>query len=192
MSDLKKVSRGFSRKDWLEAALEMMGEGSLADLTIEKLSKRLKVAKSGFYWHFGNRQALLDELLEYWAEDLTANLTQDRNLLSLDPKDRLTEASKAILRFDLARHDLAIRHAAEKEEKIAEIVQRVTEARLDFIRRAFSELGFEGDDLEMRAMLFVGYHTWEHTTFKGVSKERRRELINLQIDLLTSGLPTEK
>ncbi len=186
MQDEVKVSRGYSRNDWLEAALEMMGEGSLADLTIEKLAKRLNVAKSGFYWHFRSRQALLDALLEYWAEDLTQSVTDNHELHSFEPKTRLLETSEAILRFDLARHDLAVRHAAEKDEKIAQIVQRVTDLRLDFVRRAFSELGFSGDELEMRTLLFVGYHTWETTTFKSMTKERRKELIKRRIDLLTS------
>ncbi len=186
MQDEVKVSRGYSRNDWLEAALEMMGEGSLADLTIERLAKRLKVAKSGFYWHFRSRQALLDALLEYWAEDLTQSVTDNHELHSFEPKTRLLETSEAILRFDLARHDLAVRHAAEKDEKIAQIVQRVTDLRLDFVRRAFSELGFSGDELEMRTLLFVGYHTWETTTFKSMTKERRKELIKRRIDLLTS------
>lgn len=184
-----RVSRGFSKNDWLEAALEMMGEGSLADLSIEKLAKRLNVAKSGFYWHFRSRQALLDALLEYWAKDLTQSITENNELLSMEPKARLQAAADAILRFDLARHDLAVRHAAEKDKKIAGIVRRVTKIRLDFLRQTLSELGFKGDDLEMRAMLFVGYHTWEFTTFKGMSKKRRKELINTRIELLTSRLP---
>lgn len=190
MEEKNKVSRGHSKNDWLEAALEMMGEGSLADLTIEKLAKRLNVAKSGFYWHFRNRQALLDALLEYWEEDLTHSVTENQELLSLEPRARLNATAHAILRFDLARHDLAVRHAAEKDEKIAEVVQRITESRLDFARHVFSELGFVGDDLEMRAMLFVGYHTWEFTTFKTMTKERRKELIENRIDLLTSGSKT--
>lgn len=186
MTQKTKVSRGFSKSDWLEAALEMMGEGSLADLTIEKLAKRLKVAKSGFYWHFRSREALIDALLEYWAEDLTRSVTENDELLSMEPYQRLIATAEAILDLDLARHDLAVRHAAEKDNKIAEIALRVTDLRLGFLRQAFSELGFTGDDLEMRTMLFVGYQTWEYTTFQMLTKERRRQLIKRRIDLLTS------
>ena len=95
MGEGNKVSRGYSKNDWLEAALEMMGEGSLADLTIEKLAKRLKVAKSGFYWHFRTRQALLDALLQYWAEDLTRNITENEELHAMEPKARLIATAEA-------------------------------------------------------------------------------------------------
>ena len=186
----KTVSRGFSKKDWIEAALEMMGEGSLADLKIENLAKRLKVAKSGFYWHFRSRQALLEALMTYWVEDLNQSIAENKELLSMEPKARLVATAEAILQFESARHDLAVRHAAEKDKKIAAIADRVTEFRLEFVRQTLSELGFSGDDLEMRAMLFVGYHSWEFTTFKTITKERRKELIKIRIDLLTSGSST--
>ena len=58
--------------------------------------------------------------------------------------------------------------------------------RLDFIRRALSELGFTDEDLEMRTMLFVCYHRLESSMFREVSRKRRRELIAKRIELLTS------
>jgi hypothetical protein len=57
---------------------------------------------------------------------------------------------------------------------------------LDFVRDALSELGFTGDDLEMRSMLFVCYHTWELPMFREISRKRRRELIAKRIELLTA------
>ena len=181
-----KVSRGYSKKDWLEAALEMMGEGSLSDLTIEALAKRLGVAKSGFYWHFGTRSALLDELLKYWAADLTENITKNTALLSMEPKQRLRKAAEAICDNDLARHDMAVRQWARKDKNADAIVRKVTQSRLDFVKQALQELGFEGDDLDMRAMLFVCYHTWEATMFPKLSRKRRRDLIASRVDLVTN------
>jgi AcrR family transcriptional regulator len=181
-----KVSRGFSKKDWLEAALEMMGEGSLSDLTIEALAKRLGVAKSGFYWHFGTRSALLEDLLKYWAADLTENITENEALLSMEPKQRLRKAAEAILDNNLARHDMAVRQWARKDKEAEKVVRKVTQSRLRFAGQALRELGFEGDDLDMRAMLFVCYHTWEATMFRELSRKRRRDLIARRIDLLTN------
>jgi hypothetical protein len=60
--------------------------------------------------------------------------------------------------------------------------------RMDFIRKAFSELGFTDDDLEMRTMLFACYHTWESSMFPGVSRKRRKELIGKRVDLLTANV----
>ena len=49
-------------------------------------------------------------------------------------------------------------------------------------------LGFTGDDLEMRSMLFVCYHAWESPMFREISRKRRREQIAKRIELLMSKL----
>jgi len=69
-------------------------------------------------------------------------------------------------------------------------VKKANNLRMDFIRKAFSELGFAGDDLEMRTMLFACYHTWEASMFPGVSRKRRKELIGKRVDLLTAKIPS--
>ena len=58
--------------------------------------------------------------------------------------------------------------------------------RLDFARSILSDLGFRGRQLEMRARLFVGYHTWEQATFADLSKKERRALLRLRHKLLVS------
>ncbi len=68
----------------------------------------------------------------------------------------------------------------------ARAVRKVNRVRLDFVASAFSELGFTGDDLEMRSMLFVCYHSWESPMFRNLSRKRRRELIAKRMEFLTS------
>ena len=91
-----------------------------------------------------------------------------------------------ILDYDLNRYELGIRHWAMQDAEAAMAVEMVNQLRLDFIGKAFSELGFSGDDLEMRTMLYVGYHSAESIIFREVSQKRRRKLITKRIDLLTS------
>ncbi|MEN8800875.1 MAG: hypothetical protein ABF297_02765 [Thiogranum sp.] len=59
-----------------------------------------------------------------------------------------------ILDYDLTRYEIAIRQWALQDPEAARVVRKVNRFRLDFVRRALSELGFTDDDLEMRAMLF--------------------------------------
>jgi hypothetical protein len=129
---------------------------------------------------------LLEDLLKYWAADLTENITENEALLSMEPKQRLRKAAEAILDNNLARHDMAVRQWARKDKEAEKIVRKVTQSRLRFAGQALRELGFEGDDLDMRAMLFVCYHTWEATMFRELSRKRRRDLIARRIDLLTN------
>jgi hypothetical protein len=107
-------------------------------------------------------------------------------LLSLEPVDRLIRLAEMILDYDLARYEIPIRQWALQDKRAAREVRRVNRIRLDLLRNTFSELGFTGEDLEMRAMLFVCYQTWESPMFPELSRKRRRELIAKRIELLTS------
>jgi hypothetical protein len=90
-----------------------------------------------------------------------------------------------ILDADLAQYDLAFRAWADRDPKVAAQVRRVYRERLDFVRGLFRELGFEGEDLEMRTRLFVAYHGWERVTFPKEPKRRLRALIDRRLALLT-------
>ncbi len=60
-------SRGrFSKSDWLAAALDVLADGGIEAIRVERLAKQLGVAKSGLYYHFRDRDDLHAELLLYW------------------------------------------------------------------------------------------------------------------------------
>ena len=48
------------REAWIEAALQALATGGPDAIRVEALAASLGVSKGGFYWHFENRQALLD------------------------------------------------------------------------------------------------------------------------------------
>ncbi len=181
-----KVRRGVTKAEWQEAALKAISEGGISAVTIEGLARSLGINKSGFYWHFKNRDDLLRQILEFWIHEDTEVISDNPKILTIEPRQRLVMIAELILDYDLNRFELGIRHWAMQDTKAAQAVKKVNQLRLDFIRKAFSELGFSGDDLEMRTMLFVGYHSGEAFIFREVSRKRRRSLITRRIDLLTS------
>jgi AcrR family transcriptional regulator len=179
-------NRGRSRAEWLEAGLGLLASGSVEAISVERLSRSLGIAKSGFYWHFRNRDDLLRQMLDHWVHELTEVVTGNEQLQALEPKLRLVTTAETILDYDLARLDMAIRQWALTDKLAARAVRKVNRIRLGFVSEALSELGFDGDELEMRAMLFVCYHTWESAMFREISRKRRRELIARRLELLTS------
>ncbi|MEJ7785339.1 MAG: helix-turn-helix domain-containing protein, partial [Solirubrobacteraceae bacterium] len=66
------------RSTWIAAALKALAAGGPEAVRIEALASSLGVSKGGFYWHFGNRQALFDEMLDAWeraaVEDVIARV----------------------------------------------------------------------------------------------------------------------
>jgi AcrR family transcriptional regulator len=175
-----------SKAQWLDMALEVLETDGVAGVRIEVLAKRLAISKSGFYWHFKNRDHLLKDMLDYWSHEITEVITANPEILTLKPKGRLIRTAEIILDYQLTRYEIPIRQWALQDAGAARAVKKVNRLRLDFVGGAFSELGFKGDDLDMRSMLFVCYHTWESPMFREVSRKRRRELIAKRIELLTS------
>jgi AcrR family transcriptional regulator len=181
----KKIHRGVSKAEWLEKALQTLGKGGVAAITVEGMAKLLGINKSGFYWHFKNRDDLLRQLLNYWTHEVTEVITDNPDLFKLEPKARLIKIAEMILDFELTRYEIAIRQWALHDELAARAAKKVNRVRLDFVSNTLSELGFKGADLDMRTMLFVCYQSLESPMFPEISRKRRRELIHKRIDLLT-------
>ncbi len=74
---------------------------------------------------------------------------------------------------------------AQSDARATKAVKKVTKARLDYTRSIFSELGFRGDELEMRAMLFVVYVSWERPMFGKYNQQKWEKLKKRRINLLT-------
>ncbi len=55
-----------SRDDWIEAAWAALGEGGVEAVRVERLARKLDVTKGSFYWHFKDRQDLIDALMDRW------------------------------------------------------------------------------------------------------------------------------
>ena len=185
ITDKKKKNR-VSKADWLEKALEVLESDGLDEVKIERLARELKVSRSGFYWHFENRQALIRSMIEYWGAKFTSVVSTNRKLINASPKERLYKIMKMILEHKLTRYEIPMRACAEKDPVAMELVNRIYQERLDFLRSTFSEMGFEGEDLEMRTHLFVCYHTWEGVMFVKLSKAKRLKWLKSRVELLCS------
>jgi AcrR family transcriptional regulator len=180
-----KAKRGVSKSQWLDAGLEMLVQEGATGVTIERLARRVGVARSGFYWHFKDRDELLQGLLDHWTHELTGVIVENPLIQKLPPRERLQAIAETILDYDLTRFDLAVRQWALHDQVAARAVRRVNRLRLTFIRQAFDELGFDEDEAEMRARTFACYYTWEAPMFPELSHKQRRQQITPRLDLLT-------
>jgi len=180
-----KTRKRVSKDEWLARALEVLSAEGVSGLRIERLARDLDISKSGFYWHFKDRSDLLRQLLDYWAYEYTEVVTQFQELNRVDPESRLNMIADMIRKHNLTKFDLSIRAWAEHDEMAAEMMAKVYHKRLSFLRGIFRELGFKGDELEMRTLLFVCYHSWEMSMYGGESERKLARLQKLRIKLLT-------
>ena len=178
-----KIKR-VSKDQWLTKALDTLESSGVEAVKIERLAKGFGISRSGFYWHFKNRRDLLDHLLDYWVSKYTDVVTDNPDLLRLDPKKRLLNTMEMIRDKKLAKYDLAMTLWARLDPQVNRVVKKVVKMRLDYLRGIFAELGFEGDELEMRTRLFVCYHSWEDTIFPDLSNQKHSKLLKLRYKYL--------
>src|SRR6478752_368690 len=59
------------RTVWIDAGLRALAAGGPDAVRIDVLAQQLGVTRGGFYWHFGSREAFLEELLDEWERRCT-------------------------------------------------------------------------------------------------------------------------
>ena len=70
----KTAEPPLARKDWVDAAIEMMAEDNVEALRVDNLAERLGVTKGSFYWHFKGREDLIFSVLEAWRLQMTSQI----------------------------------------------------------------------------------------------------------------------
>ncbi len=184
-------SKRISKANWLEKALEILALDGIEEVKINRLAKELKVSRSGFYWHFENRQGLINAMIKFWGTEFTEVVTSNKKLLSYEPKKRLYRTMRMIVEHNLTQLELPMLACAQTDPIANKLVNRVYQMRIDFFRSALSEMGFEGEDLEMRCYLFTCYHTWEGNMFRNLlSKAKRLKWLKMRLEMLCA--PTDK
>jgi AcrR family transcriptional regulator len=173
------------KSDWLKLALEVLEEGGIQAVRVEIMAARLNVAKSGFYYHFRDRDDLYEKMLDHWLTMDGAPLVRERMAEAVSPQDRLRIVADVVDKAGLSRFDVAVRQWARQDQKVRRVWRAEMKKRIAHIRGFFAELGFEGDDLEMRTRTFVAYQTSERDLFDDLSVKDREKMRSLQIALLT-------
>jgi AcrR family transcriptional regulator len=64
------MEKDLDKNDWLKAARLALLKGGVDAVRVEPLARDLHVTKGSFYWHFKDRDALLDLLLSEWENEM--------------------------------------------------------------------------------------------------------------------------
>jgi AcrR family transcriptional regulator len=150
------------RNRWIEEGLRVLGDGGPEAVRIEPLAQALGVSKGGFYWHFADRQALLQEMLDTWERTWVDEAIEAVEAEGEDARSRLRGLfALAVASGDeLFKIELAIRNWARREEAVAERLRHVDNRRMNYMRSLFGAICKDDDDVEARCLLtfslFVG------------------------------------
>jgi len=174
------------RASWISEGLRALAAGGPEAVRIEALAKSLRASKGSFYWHFADRRALLDALLDAWertyVDDAIAQVEADGG----DGRQRLRDL------FELAEEsaaellplDLAIREWARRDPVVMARLTQVDNRRMGYLRSLFSDFTAHAADAETRSLLVFCVWVGQPLVAAEHGTRRRADVVRAALDFV--------
>jgi AcrR family transcriptional regulator len=171
------------REAWVGAALAALAAGGPDGVRVEALAASLGVSKGGFYWHFTDRQALLEELLDSWekagSEDVIARIENE----SGDARAKLRQLFGLAPSANFAV-ELAVRDWSRRDRDVAARLRRIDSRRMEFLRSLFGQFCVDEDDVKARSMLAYSLLIGSYFVVAQHDGRTRSQMLALALDRL--------
>ncbi len=145
--------------DWIAAATDVLRDKSIDAVRVDVLAKVLNVTRGSFYWHFKDRNDLLERVLQRWRDAATEQIIE--RFQKTPPLQRIGEFLTLPFRGQTAQNsasiELAIRAWARRDALARQAVETIDSYRLAYVAQCFRELGFSAEEAKMRAFVVYGY-----------------------------------
>lgn len=148
----KKERSTLSAGDWEQQALVLIAEQGIRAVAVELLARRMGVTKGSFYWHFQNREALIEQSLLRWEKHDATNLQTSLGAIE-DPRERLRSFFRRTGREKLTHNVYSSLCMASDHPQVEPLLERVAARRMQHIEKAFEEIGFAPREASHRARL---------------------------------------
>jgi AcrR family transcriptional regulator len=174
-----------SEELWLTAAYEVLTESGVEAVKVMPLARRLGQTRTGFYWYFKDREALLEAMIRRWEEKNTGNLLNRTRAFAESISEAMFNLFDCWLDDDLfdARLDLAIRNWARNDANLKPRLDRADAQRLDAIIAMFTRFGFSPNEAEVRAMTVIytqiGYISLQVSEARAARVDRMPEYVEV-------------
>ncbi len=171
------------RGAWVDAALRALGTGGPDAVRVEALAASLGVSKGGFYWHFKDRQALLDEMLDSWEKNVVEDVIAHLESQPADPRAKLQQLFELAPSVDFAV-ELALRDWSRRDSAVAERLHRIDNRRMEYMRSLFGQFCADERDVEARSMLAFSLFIGSYFIVAEHDGRTRSEVLQLAMDRL--------
>lgn len=147
--------------DWIAAATHVLRDQSIDAVRVDVLAKVLNVTRGSFYWHFKDRNDLLERVLTSWRDAATEQIIQRFENSGATPEMLIKELLLLPFRGqsaqDSASIELAIRGWARRDELARQALEAVDAKRLSYITRCFQALSLPQAEAQLRAFMLYSY-----------------------------------
>lgn len=162
-----------SKQDWLLAALDIIEQYGRSALTIERLCKKMKKTKGGFYHHFEDAFALQEAILEEWEQRQTsafieaADQTEDRNA-----------ALNELAMSSNWNQERAIRAWAFENDDVRIRVESVDRRRIAYLGSLFEEHGCTNTE-DLALIEYAAFIGAQHLSIASANPKERTRMSNI-------------
>jgi AcrR family transcriptional regulator len=168
------------RSGWIDDGLRALAAGGPDAVRIESLARALGVSKGGFYWHFDDRRALLEELLDTWERVSIDEVIERVESGGGDARARLRRLfALASSSEGLLAIDLAVRDWSRRDPAVAERLRRADNRRMAYMRSLFAAFCPDEDDVEVRCMLAFSLWIGNHFVAADHGQRSRADVLRL-------------
>jgi AcrR family transcriptional regulator len=131
----------FQPERWIDAGFARLGADGLDAVRVEVIARDLGVSKGSFYWHFRDREALLDAMLARWEKDETEWLRHS----TVERESAAARWARFVRRCTDSERtpiEAAIRAWARRDSRVAAVVSVVETETTTFIADVLRDIGF--------------------------------------------------
>lgn len=140
-----------TRADWTEAALGALARDGLRAVAVEPLAERLGATKGSFYWHFRDRNALLEAAVAQWERTAT-----DEQIAQLEQIPDPAARHRALVGWvDDSDRDMRIFMVLlwnADHPVIGPAINRILQKRMEFSLRLREQCGQNAEQARMSMM----------------------------------------
>jgi AcrR family transcriptional regulator len=184
MQKQQEFSQKLGRQDWVNTGLNVLAESGVEAVRVEPLARLMNVTKGSFYWHFKDRQDLLDALLAEWISLETNRIIERVNALQENASTKLLRLLEMAIEDDGGVEN-AIRAWARTDTKVAAVLAQVDQRRLDYTQDLFLQIGFTPIEARVRARMAYYSLVGEFTIATRTNQAERLAEVRHQHGILT-------
>jgi len=188
---MDKISNNLSRENWIDLALQKLTDEGIDNVSIAGLARDLSVTKGSFYWHFKNREDLIQAMLTRWEETGSKVVFSEVERVGGDAVRRLKHLSDIVIRryADQLNLELALRDWGRKDSKVANILRREDEKRINYISGLFFEIYGDAKISEAKAWLLFSLFVGEIIISAPIKEQSREDLLWNCLDSVFKDIP---
>ncbi|MES2450137.1 MAG: TetR/AcrR family transcriptional regulator [Pseudomonadota bacterium] len=181
-----------TREDWIDRARKALILSGVENVKVDVMARRLKVTRGSFYWHFKNRQELLDALIDDWE----ANNRRELSIMAA----RLAEGTAGLMEIfhiwltedpSFPSFDRAVRAWSLKSKRVAGAVGAIDGAWVTLFQTFFERSGIGEMESLVRARIIYFHQVGYYAVALKESVDQRMALLPYYFVALIGSPPPE-